>query len=121
MCLATQSVGLSRISASSPVSTNPPSGVIHQSKGDDGRADKIPGGMACWRRWADIPKMITMLIEERPADDDALSGLVSAAFEELVAKYGAEGRSGVHPEARFLVAVTGDRAVGCGAVQPVDS
>ncbi|GAA3447120.1 GNAT family N-acetyltransferase [Planomonospora venezuelensis] len=62
-----------------------------------------------------------MLIEERPADDEALSGLVAAAFAELVAKYGPEGRSGVHPEAGFLVAVTGGRAVGCGAVQPVDA
>ncbi|GIH76794.1 GNAT family N-acetyltransferase [Planobispora longispora] len=61
-----------------------------------------------------------MLIEERPLNDEGLSALVTAAFAELVAKYGAEGRSGVHPEARFLVAVVDGRAVGCGAVQPVD-
>ncbi|WP_068928863.1 GNAT family N-acetyltransferase [Planobispora rosea] len=61
-----------------------------------------------------------MLIEERPLADEALSALVDAAFAELVAKYGAEGRSGVDPGARFLVAVVDGRAVGCGAVQPVD-
>ncbi|MFC4062236.1 GNAT family N-acetyltransferase [Planomonospora corallina] len=62
-----------------------------------------------------------MIIEERTLADEGLSALVEAAFAELVAKYGPEGRSGVHPEARFLVAVAGGRAVGCGAVQPVDA
>ncbi|GGL37803.1 N-acetyltransferase [Planomonospora parontospora subsp. antibiotica] len=63
---------------------------------------------------------MAVIIEERPLTDEGLSALVAAAFAELVAKYGPEGRSGVHPRARFLVAVSGDRAVGCGAVQPVD-
>lgn len=61
-----------------------------------------------------------MLIEERLRDDGELAGLLNAAFAELVARYGAEGRSSVHEQARFLVALVDGRAVGCGAVQPVD-
>jgi putative acetyltransferase len=40
------------------------------------------------------------------------------AFAELVSRYGADGRSQVHTNARFLVAVLDDQAVGCGAPQP---
>lgn len=59
-----------------------------------------------------------MLIEERPAGDAELIGLLDAAFQELVSRYGPEGRSSVHAEARFLVVVVDGRAVGCGALQP---
>jgi GNAT superfamily N-acetyltransferase len=44
--------------------------------------------------------------------------LLESAFAELVARYGAEGRSQVKDGARYLVVVDDDgRAVGCGAVQ----
>ncbi|MFC7623284.1 GNAT family N-acetyltransferase [Microlunatus sp. GCM10028923] len=59
-----------------------------------------------------------MVIEERPVDDPGLSALLGAAFAELVARYGPEGRSAVHEEARYLVASVDGVAVGCGAVQP---
>lgn len=59
-----------------------------------------------------------MLIEERTVADGGLAGLLAAAFNELVARYGPEGRSAVHAEARFLVAAVDGRTVGCGAVQP---
>lgn len=59
-----------------------------------------------------------MLIEERAADDAELSELLGAAFQELVDRYGAEGRSPVHPDARILIAHQAGRAVGCGALQP---
>ncbi|GAA3229894.1 GNAT family N-acetyltransferase [Nonomuraea helvata] len=59
-----------------------------------------------------------MLIEERAPADTGLAALLDAAFAELVARYGPEGRSGVHADARFLVAVVDRVAVGCGAVQP---
>ncbi|MEW9554672.1 GNAT family N-acetyltransferase [Nonomuraea sp. NPDC050783] len=62
-----------------------------------------------------------MLIEERDPADGELSALLDAAFAELVARYGPEGRSQVRDGARFLVAVVDGRAVGCGAVQPVDA
>ncbi|MGN9837799.1 GNAT family N-acetyltransferase [Nonomuraea sp. H19] len=62
-----------------------------------------------------------MLIEERTAADGDLTALLDAAFAELVARYGPEGRSQVRAGARYLVASVDDRAVGCGAVQPVDS
>ncbi|MGW0807290.1 GNAT family N-acetyltransferase [Nonomuraea sp. NPDC002799] len=62
-----------------------------------------------------------MLIEERAATDGELGVLLDAAFAELVARYGLEGRSQVRAEARFLVASVDGRAVGCGAVQPVDA
>lgn len=59
-----------------------------------------------------------MLIEERIVADGDLAGLLDAAFAELVARYGPEGRSTVHAEARFLIAAVDGLAVGCGAVQP---
>ena len=59
-----------------------------------------------------------MLIEERTPADEALSKLIGAAFQELVDRYGPEGRSQVHPAASFLVAAVDGLAVGCGAVQP---
>ncbi|MEU4295573.1 GNAT family N-acetyltransferase [Kribbella sp. NPDC026596] len=62
-----------------------------------------------------------MVIEERAADDAELSELLEAAFAELVERYGAEGRSAVHAEARYLVACVDGAAVGCGAVQPAGS
>ncbi|MFF4620300.1 GNAT family N-acetyltransferase [Nonomuraea jabiensis] len=61
-----------------------------------------------------------MLIEERAAEDGELAELLDAAFAELVARYGPEGRSQVKAGARFLVASVDGRAVGCGAVQRVD-
>jgi GNAT superfamily N-acetyltransferase len=57
------------------------------------------------------------VIEERPADDAELVALLDAAFEELVARYGAEGRSRVKGGARYLVVLDDGSAVGCGAVQ----
>ncbi|PZG22687.1 GNAT family N-acetyltransferase [Nonomuraea aridisoli] len=60
------------------------------------------------------------MIEERTPADPELSALLDAAFAELVARYGPEGRSQVKDGARFLVATLDGRAVGCGAVQPVD-
>ncbi|MGR6913169.1 GNAT family N-acetyltransferase [[Actinomadura] parvosata] len=62
-----------------------------------------------------------MLIEERPAADAELAALLDAAFAELVARYGPEGRSQVKEGARFLVASIDGQAVGCGAVQPMDA
>lgn len=59
-----------------------------------------------------------MLIEERTLGDAGLRVLLDAAFQELVSRYGAEGRSGVHPDARYLVALVDDQPVGCGVVQP---
>ncbi len=59
-----------------------------------------------------------MLIEERHPTDRQLAVLLDAAFGELVNRYGAEGRSPVHGDARFLVAGMEGRAVGCGALQP---
>jgi GNAT superfamily N-acetyltransferase len=57
-------------------------------------------------------------IEERPADDAELGELLAAAFDELVAKYGVEGRSQVKDGARYFVVLDDERcAVGCGAVQ----
>ncbi|WP_043615964.1 GNAT family N-acetyltransferase [Nonomuraea candida] len=61
-----------------------------------------------------------MQIVERPAADAELAALLDAAFAELVARYGPEGRSQVHDGARFLVALAGRAAVGCGAVQPAE-
>ncbi|MGW4796955.1 GNAT family N-acetyltransferase [Nonomuraea sp. MG754425] len=60
-----------------------------------------------------------MKIEERPATDHELATLLDAAFAELVARYGPEGRSQVKEGARFLVASVDGQAVGCGAVQPM--
>lgn len=62
-----------------------------------------------------------VVIEERTTDDAELAGLLAAAFGELVAKYGARGRSHVREGARYLVACVDGAAVGCGAVQPVDA
>ncbi|MEV6410943.1 GNAT family N-acetyltransferase [Kribbella sp. NPDC051718] len=59
-----------------------------------------------------------MLIEERVMGDGELDGLLAAAFRELVARYGGDGRSTVHERARFLVARVDGRGVGCGALQP---
>lgn len=58
------------------------------------------------------------MIEERQVGDQELAGLLDSAFQELVKRYGAEGRSTVHPGARYLVACVEGRAVGCGALQP---
>ncbi|MGP3961388.1 GNAT family N-acetyltransferase [Nonomuraea sp. 3N208] len=62
-----------------------------------------------------------LVIEERTIEDDELAALLDAAFEELVVRYGREGRSQVRAGARYLVASIGGDAVGCGAVQPVDA
>ncbi|KAB8193483.1 GNAT family N-acetyltransferase [Nonomuraea phyllanthi] len=59
-----------------------------------------------------------MLIVERAPADAELAALLDAAFAELVARYGPDGRSSVHPDARFLVAVIDEVAAGCAAVQP---
>lgn len=57
-------------------------------------------------------------MEERPAEDPELGELLEAAYGELVAKYGAEGRSQVKDGARYFVVLDdARRAVGCGAVQ----
>ena len=61
-----------------------------------------------------------MLLVERAVTDAGLAALLDAAFGELVARYGPEGRSVVHADARFLVAVVDRLDVGCGAVQPAD-
>ncbi|GAA3469579.1 GNAT family N-acetyltransferase [Nonomuraea roseola] len=61
-----------------------------------------------------------MLIEERPLADAQLQALLEAAFAELVARYGPEGRSGVDPAARFLVAVDEGRPIACAALQQAD-
>jgi GNAT superfamily N-acetyltransferase len=58
------------------------------------------------------------IVEERPAEDLELGELLAAAYGELVAKYGAEGRSQVKGGARYFVVLDdARRAVGCGAVQ----
>lgn len=59
-----------------------------------------------------------MLIEERTTADESLAKLIDAAYQELVDRYGPEGRSQVRPGARFLTAAVDGLAVGCGAVQP---
>ena len=68
-----------------------------------------------------VPKdacLTERIIEERSADDAELALLLQAAFEELVARYGAEGRSQVKDGARYLVVLDDEGcAVGCGAVQ----
>ncbi|WP_327586471.1 GNAT family N-acetyltransferase [Nonomuraea sp. NBC_00507] len=62
-----------------------------------------------------------LVIEERTADDGELATLLDAAFAELVARYGPDGRSQVKEGARYLVASVAGQAVACGAVQPVDA
>ncbi|GAA3581340.1 GNAT family N-acetyltransferase [Nonomuraea rosea] len=60
-----------------------------------------------------------LIVDCDPADAD-LTALLDAAFAELVAKYGPEGRSSVHADAAYLVATDDGTAVGCGAVQPLE-
>ncbi|MEU7829097.1 GNAT family N-acetyltransferase [Nonomuraea sp. NPDC049129] len=60
-----------------------------------------------------------MQIEERTVADADLTALLAAAFDELVKRYGPEGRSVVKAQARYLVAYAGEHAAGCGAIQPV--
>ncbi|MEU6722926.1 GNAT family N-acetyltransferase [Nonomuraea wenchangensis] len=62
-----------------------------------------------------------MVIEEREPGDAELGTLLDAAYAELVARYGPQGRSQVRQGARFLVAVVDGLAVGCGAVQQLDA
>ncbi|MEV8373999.1 GNAT family N-acetyltransferase [Kribbella sp. NPDC056861] len=59
-----------------------------------------------------------MEIEERKLGDVELDGLLEAAFQELVRRYGGEGRSVVQEGARYLVASIDGQGVGCGALQP---
>ncbi|MFF0271637.1 GNAT family N-acetyltransferase [Kribbella sp. NPDC004536] len=60
-------------------------------------------------------------VEERPAHDPELISLLDAAFAELVARYGAEGRSQVKDGARYFVVLDDQRrAVGCAALQNTD-
>jgi len=63
-----------------------------------------------------------MIIEPRPVTDDDLVVLVDEQERELAYRYGGhgEGLDPVDPEARFMVAVVGRTAVGCGAIQPLD-
>jgi GNAT superfamily N-acetyltransferase len=61
-----------------------------------------------------------MLIEERRPGDASLTTLLDAAFQELVDRNGAQGRSPVKGGARYLVALVEGRAVGCDALQPTD-
>jgi ribosomal protein S18 acetylase RimI-like enzyme len=57
-------------------------------------------------------------VEERPPDDAELAVLLKAAFDELVTRNGAEGRTQVKDGARYFVVLDEERqAVGCGAVQ----
>ncbi|WP_350279054.1 hypothetical protein [Kribbella sp. HUAS MG21] len=56
------------------------------------------------------------VIEERMAGDAELTELLTAAFAELVGRYGAEGRSLVKAGARYFVVLDDEgRAVGCDA------
>jgi GNAT superfamily N-acetyltransferase len=86
--------------------------------------------MASGETWSgsnvtDVPRDICStgwVIEERAAGDAELAMLLASAFEELVARYGAEGRSQVKDGARYLVVLNdGGRAVGCGAVQAFEA
>ncbi|PRY00910.1 GNAT family N-acetyltransferase [Allonocardiopsis opalescens] len=62
-----------------------------------------------------------MVIETREPADPELSRLVAAQQAELAERYGDEdGHFPLDPAARFLVAVDGGEAVGCGAVQRLD-
>jgi GNAT superfamily N-acetyltransferase len=60
-------------------------------------------------------------VEERAVGDPELDGLLAAAFDELVGRYGVEGRSQVKDRARLLVVLDDDVAVGCGAVQAFEA
>ncbi|GAB3931084.1 GNAT family N-acetyltransferase [Kribbella albertanoniae] len=62
-----------------------------------------------------------LVIEERPVGDPELARLLAAAFDELVGRYGAEGRSQVKDGARYLVVLDDETAVGCGAVQAFEA
>jgi GNAT superfamily N-acetyltransferase len=64
-----------------------------------------------------------MIIEPRPATDDDLVALVGEQAKDLMRRYGGAdgGPDPVDPGAHFMVAVVGHEAVGCGAIQPVDS
>lgn len=57
-------------------------------------------------------------VERRVAGDAELDLLLDAAFAELVARYGPEGRSRVRDGATYLMALVDGKAVGCGALQP---
>ena len=60
-------------------------------------------------------------VEERPAHDPELIELLDAAFAELVARYGAEGRSQVKDGARYFVVLEEEgRAIACAALQTFD-
>ncbi|MER7251746.1 GNAT family N-acetyltransferase [Kribbella sp. NPDC000426] len=57
-------------------------------------------------------------VEERSPEDAELAVLLKAAFDELVTRNGAEGRTQVKDGARYFVALDDDgQAVGCGALQ----
>lgn len=57
-------------------------------------------------------------VDERPAEDPELAVLLKAAFDELVVRNGAEGRTQVKDGARYFVALDDEgQAVGCGALQ----
>jgi GNAT superfamily N-acetyltransferase len=59
-----------------------------------------------------------MHLEERSTDDAELAELLEAAFAELVARNGAEGRTQVKDGARYFVVLDADKhAVGCAALQ----
>jgi len=63
-----------------------------------------------------------MIIEPRAATDGDLVGLVAESERELTGRYGDAGGGfpPVDPGARFMVAIVGRAAVGCGAIQPFD-
>jgi putative acetyltransferase len=60
-----------------------------------------------------------MIIESRPATDDDLVRLVGEQERELAYRYGPGARTAaVDPGERYMVAVVGSTAVGCGAIAP---
>ncbi|NUO56537.1 MAG: GNAT family N-acetyltransferase [Hamadaea sp.] len=61
-----------------------------------------------------------MHVEKRELGDPDLAALLDAAFAQLVARYGAEGRSHVQTDASYLVAVVDGQAVACVALQHAD-
>ena len=62
---------------------------------------------------SDVPRLFPL-----SAEDLELGELLTAAYGELVARYGADGRSQVKDGARYFVVLDdARRAVGCGAVQ----
>lgn len=67
-----------------------------------------------------------MLIEVRPPTDPALAGLLAAQQREIVERESGAGVAHppvypVHDGCRYVVAVSGGRAVGCGGVQALDA